>query len=145
MADLVALLDTIDTVTAECVLCGEPRSNSLSQDFCSEDCQQRWQYIHLADPGEINKEALAAAIEQHYPELEVPKSDWKAWPMIIWSLPRHCPHCGTLLALGETADGNWGWMGLGEAYEWEPGKLRLRTKWHLPSRCQVQYQPEASQ
>lgn len=131
---LAGVLEAIDTVISSCVLCGQPRGDSPSDDFCSEECQWLWEQAQLADPGGANRAALAVAVELRHPKYKVHEKDWTWWRVNVLSRPRDCPHCGSLLALVETSE-TWGWLALGDPYERKPGLWSLRSTWHTPDRC----------
>lgn len=49
--DYQSTLDAIDAALDGCVQCGQPRGGSPSDDFCSEQCQERWAAGTTTDPG----------------------------------------------------------------------------------------------
>ncbi len=50
--DLTTALTAIEYAIGDppCQHCGQPRGTSVSDDFCSEDCQQAWQARHAVPP-----------------------------------------------------------------------------------------------
>ncbi|MCA1693650.1 MAG: hypothetical protein LC749_02380 [Actinobacteria bacterium] len=56
MPDLADTLAAIDVVITGCAHCGKDRSDSPSDDFCSEACQRRWARRDMADLGAVHLE-----------------------------------------------------------------------------------------
>lgn len=129
------IIDAIDAVTDGCWQCGDPLGSSPSGDFCSEDCQEQWAQRQVADPGGVNRSALAAEVETRYPRFMVGEKNLAAWPFDVVSRPRCCEHCGELLALVDLHSGGWGWLGFGAVCKVRPKGWKLHTKWHTPERC----------
>jgi hypothetical protein len=64
--DITTALTAIEDAIGDtaCQHCGQPRGTSVSEDFCSEDCQHAWQARHAATP----RPASGTAPDESIPE-----------------------------------------------------------------------------